>query len=104
MALHSVQPAELEQIPGVGPKTARFFVLHSQPNARGAALGTHILKVLKASGIPNVPKSTPSGKEYDRLERAYLEICNVHNVNPAQFDLAIWRHYSEGYAHMKGAA
>lgn len=55
--LSTITVGELEQIKGIGPKTARFFLMHSRPNQRIATLDTHILKWLRACGIPEVPKS-----------------------------------------------
>lgn len=83
---------DLEEIPGVGPKTSRFFVLHTRANARVAVLDTHILKFLwEREGLP-VPKNTPqSAKQYQALEEAFLLIADYEDVNPAHLDLAVWR-------------
>jgi thermostable 8-oxoguanine DNA glycosylase len=89
---------KLEEIPGLGRKTSRFFILHSRPNARVAVLDTHVLKYLKQNGVPNVPSSTPGSLgEYLRLEEAFLEIYEkVKDEYPtvAEFDLYIWKEYS----------
>ena len=81
----------LEACHGIGPKTARMFLLHSRPNQRLAVLDTHILAWLRDHLVPNVPRSTPpAGKTYQRLEQALLAHCDVHGKDPAQFDLEIW--------------
>jgi len=85
---------ELESITGIGPKTARFFILHSRPNQNIAVLDTHVLKWLKNELSIDTPKSTPSSKKYLELEQVFLEHCKAHNKNPAQFDLEIWNKYS----------
>ena len=78
-------------IKGIGAKTARFFVMHSRPNQQIAVLDTHILKWLKAQGVPNVPKATPSGNRYLALEKSFLAICESLGTTPAELDLAIWK-------------
>lgn len=85
---------DLEAIPGVGPKTARFYYMMTRPNARMAALDTHILKFLREQGH-DAPKSTPPhGPVYERLERAFLAECDKRGVtNVAAFDLELWKEY-----------
>ena len=47
---------ELEAIHGIGPKTARFFILHTRLNADVAVLDTHVLKWMRdRMGVENVP-------------------------------------------------
>lgn len=85
---------DLEVIPGVGPKTARFYYMMTRPNARMAALDTHILKFLRDQGH-DAPKVTPPhGPTYERLEQAFLAECDKRGVtNVAAFDLEIWKEY-----------
>jgi len=85
----------LESIYGIGPKTARCFILHSRKGARVAGLDTHVLKFLADQNIP-VPKSTPTGKRYKLLEQEFLRLCDEANKTPAEYDLEIWNAYSEG--------
>jgi thermostable 8-oxoguanine DNA glycosylase len=88
---------DLERVPGIGPKTARFFLLHSREGMRCAALDTHLLKFLRDSGVEDVPVSTPpSGATYRRLEEVFLKICDQVGSDPATLDLAIWNTYSKG--------
>jgi len=84
---------DLESIHGIGPKTARMFILHTRPNQRIAALDTHILKFLKEKGH-DVPKTTPSGKRYLTLEQAFLTEADKSGMTVADFDLHLWRKYS----------
>lgn len=84
---------DLEQIKGIGAKTARCFLLHSRSNCRFAGLDTHVLKYMKEIGI-DVPKSTPSGKKYLELEKKFLELADASGKSIAEFDLEIWRRYS----------
>lgn len=92
--LHEVSVEDLESINGIGPKTARFFVLHSRQNVRHAVLDTHILKWLKLHG-ENAPKSTPTGKKYAMLEQAFLNYAVKYDLHPADLDLHIWKQYSQ---------
>ncbi len=93
--LSKCETEELEKIYGIGKKTSRGFILHSRKNARYAVLDTHILKFLKESGTPDVPKSTPASQfEYIRLEKAFLSLCRKKGVSPAKYDLTIWKSYA----------
>ncbi len=90
-----------ENIYGWGPKTARYFVLHSRKNQRCVPLDTHVLKYLSSRGVPNVPKSTPSaGKQYKKFEDHFLFFYDTmadktEFPTVADFDLAIWNLYSK---------
>lgn len=92
--LDSVTLEELESVDGIGPKTARFFLLHSRPNQKVAALDTHILKFLSEKGY-KVPKSTPSKKKYRAIEEIFLAECEKAGKNVADMDLEIWKSYSK---------
>jgi len=85
--------ADLEKIYGIGMKTSRCFILHSRKNVRYAGLDTHVLKFLKAMGH-DVPKSTPTGKKYLKLESVFLNYADMVYKMPAEFDLDIWNQYS----------
>lgn len=81
---------DLEAIPGVGPKTARFFMLHSREGQEVAVLDTHILSWMRARGW-KAPKATPSQPLYGKLEVAFLMECVWSGQSPATLDLAIWK-------------
>jgi len=91
--LTKVTVDELERCFAVGPKTARFFLVHSRPNQQHAILDTHILKWLRAHGI-DTPKNTPQGKEYQRLENIFLTMVKDSGLSVAEFDLNIWKKYA----------
>ena len=81
---------DLESIFGVGPKTARFFLLHSRPDQKLAVIDTHILKWLRSIGV-DAPKATPTSfKQYHELENHYLNYCEENDLSPAELDLHIW--------------
>lgn len=86
---------ELEACYGIGPKTARFFLFTAVPGARYAALDTHILKWLAKLGYA-VPKATPSGKNYQRIEEYFLFEADERNMTPAELDIAVWTAYNQG--------
>ena len=92
--LRKCSVADLEGCYGIGPKTARFFVMHSRREAPPmAALDTHILKFLREEGVERVPKETPSaGPNYDRLEQEFLRRVPM-GMSPADFDLEVWKRY-----------
>jgi hypothetical protein len=81
---------DLEQIPGIGPKTARFFILHTNPHAHCAVLDTHILTWMREQGY-HTPKSTPQGKKYRELEKIFLDECEQRGMMPQEFDLQLWK-------------
>lgn len=84
---------DLMKVFGIGPKTARFFVLHSREGEKVAVLDVHILKWLRDHQVTNVPQNTPQNpKEYARLEMSWLGMIRYYypNCTPAQADLLIW--------------
>jgi hypothetical protein len=84
---------DLEAIDGIGPKTARCFLIHSRQDQQFAALDTHVLKFLKDMGY-KVPKSTPAGKSYKAIEKTFVYLAGVAGYTNAAFDLLIWNAYS----------
>lgn len=84
---------ELETIPGVGPKTSRFFLLHSRKNQAFAVLDTHVLHYMRDQGLTAF-KSTPSKKDYAKVEQIFLNHAKTINKTIADLDLEIWTKYS----------
>jgi len=85
--------ADLEAIKGIGPKTSRFFMLHSRPDQELIVLDIHILRYLKRRFRMQVPKSTPSGKRYLAIESEAIRKIKKHMPNWksfAEFDLNAW--------------
>jgi len=85
---------DLESIYGIGPKTARCFLLHSRKDAQVAGLDTHMLKYLREMGYDDAPKSTPTGKKYLTNEKRVLSLAKEAGMTPASFDLMVWNKYS----------
>ena len=93
--LRTCSAEDLEKIHGIGMKTSRCFIMHSRYGARYAGLDTHLLKYLKAQGIEDVPKATPSSKkQYLSLEKEFLKIADEQGKLPSVLDLEIWNKYS----------
>jgi thermostable 8-oxoguanine DNA glycosylase len=88
--LRTCRPVDLEQIHGIGPKTARFFIIWTRPDARCAALDVHVLRWLKNRGY-EVPKSTPpAGRTYNRIEQIFLAEAEKRDLTPRALDEMIW--------------
>lgn len=89
---------KLEAIPGIGPKTARFIVLYTDPEADCVPLDTHILKYLakKCEGTPlKIPKSTPpAGKIYNALEELFRGFARQEGKSVRQLDTEVWQSYA----------
>ena len=83
---------ELEAIKGIGPKTARCFLIHSRPNQQLAGLDRHILRFLRDQGY-NVPKHTPTGKKYKQVEQLFIQEAQKAGKDIATFDLELWNKY-----------
>lgn len=85
---------DLEKLHGCGPKTARMFLMMSRPKQRYAALDTHVLKHLRASGI-DAPRATPSaGSTYRRLEEAFVSLADQAGMEVSEYDLMVWKSYA----------
>ena len=95
--LNNMTPDQLELIPGVGMKSSRFFLLHSDINWQNyiAILDTHILKFIKENIDNRAPKSTPTIRvTYKYWEDVFLNWCEQNNKNMADFDLEVWKSYA----------
>ena len=95
--LTRMTPDLLERIPGVGMKTSRFFLLHSDKFYKDkiAILDTHILKFIKENIDDKAPKSTPTIRvTYKYWEDVFLYWCECNNKNVADFDLEVWKSYA----------
>lgn len=93
--LRTCSAQQLEAIHGVGPKTSRFFILWTRPEAEHAALDTHVLKWLRYLGH-NAPMSTPSGEKYAELERVFIAAAKARGMTARELDSAIWDWCSAG--------
>ena len=95
--LTKMTPELLELIPGVGMKSSRFFLLHSDKKYQNyiAILDTHILKFIKENIDNRAPKSTPTIRvTYKYWEDVFLHWCETNNKTVADFDLEVWKSYA----------
>jgi len=91
--LRTVTAEELEKCFAIGPKTARFFIVHSRPNSWHAILDTHVLKWLRLQGV-DCPQNTPQGKWYEHFEKIFLTFVSKSGQSVAEFDLNIWKSFA----------
>lgn len=91
---------DLEAIPGIGPKTSRFFLLWTRPGVEFAALDTHVLKWLREQGY-DAPKATPTGRKYQELEKAFLDEARKRGKTARELDEEIWTAYSQAAKETK---
>lgn len=87
--LRTCSEEDLLKIWGIGLKTARCFIMHSRKDQKLAGLDTHALKFLADLGY-DVPKSTPTQKKYEELQKIFLSLTD----NPTKLDLEVWNAYS----------
>ena len=84
---------DLCKIPGVGMKTASFFILFTRPGIRMCCLDTHILQYMAEHKLAdNIPRQPRNEKDYLRLEQAFLKYCDEKHPNEsvADVDFNIW--------------
>jgi hypothetical protein len=85
---------ELEQVHGVGAKTARMLLLYTRKNLEVIPLDTHILKWLRAHGY-DAPKSTPPpGKKYRELEKSFIAEGKKRGYDAKTWDTIVWQQYA----------
>ena len=85
---------DLEEIHGVGPKTARMFLMMTRQDQKYAALDTHVLKHLRANGIDAPLTTPPAGRKYKSLEDEFLRLVEVSGKSVAEYDLEVWKSYA----------
>lgn len=90
--LRTCSVGDLEKIHGVGRKTSRFFTVHSRKEPGDVAiLDVHILHYLDSMGH-KVPKHTPtSKKQYEAIEKIFVEYAKKSGKTLAEFDLELWK-------------
>ena len=87
---------DLTNVYGVGPKTARFFLLHTRKDIPYAVLDTHILAWMRKHGVEDAPSKTPHPKQYGKYERLFIKLAKAYfpGVSLADVDLLIWMEQS----------
>ena len=94
--LQTVTLNRLLQVPGIGLKTARFFLSHSREDFDEPMLDTHILRFLRDQGHTDAPKSTPSNENtYRYFANIFKNIARQLGKSVTDLDLEIWKQYSK---------
>lgn len=94
--LQTVTLNRLLQVPGIGLKTARFFLSHSREDFDEPMLDTHILRFLRDQGYVDAPKSTPSNENtYHYFANTFKDIARQLGKSVTDLDLEIWKQYSK---------
>jgi endonuclease III len=93
--LTSCSPEALEEFPGIGRKTSRFFILWTRPGADYAALDTHILQWMKREGYEVTNRTPKTAGSYYRLERAFVAEARRRGMTPRELDWEIWSRSSK---------
>ena len=94
--LQTVTLNRLLQVPGIGLKTARFFLSHSREDFDEPMLDTHILRFLRDQGYSDAPKSTPSNENtYHYFANIFKNIARQLGKSVTNLDLEIWKQYSK---------
>ncbi len=83
---------DLENIHGIGPKTARLFVMWTRPETRAhhAILDVHVLRWLREIGHTGAPRSTPTGTLYRFWERIFLDEAARRGKSAWDLDRDVW--------------
>ena len=86
---------DVENIPGIGKKIARMFLLHSRHNQRYVCLDTHLMKEARKIGATD-QITAPHGQKYLDIEEKMIKFLTdrYKYVDFAKFDLDCWKSYS----------
>lgn len=95
--LKTITREELVTIPGIGPKTASFFIVHSRKWQEMAVLDVHILDwVREQYPLFKIPEQTPQDLNvYRQIEGLFLGRACQLNMSPADLDNHIWKQRSK---------
>jgi N-glycosylase/DNA lyase len=73
--------------PGIGPKTASWFLRNVVLADDVAVLDVHVLRAMRAAGRADDFRLP---RDYELLERSFLDWCSDLNADAAAFDLLLW--------------
>lgn len=94
--VHNVTRRQLITIPGIGMKTASFFLLYGR-GEKVAVLDTHILQHMQELRWTRKAKLPASVTGYLQLERVFLAKARQLGLAPEDLDFRIWS-YRSGHA------
>jgi thermostable 8-oxoguanine DNA glycosylase len=80
---------KLMDLPGIGPKTASWIVRNWAGSDAVAILDVHVLRAGRIMGL--FPENLKLPRDYEKLERSFLEFSNALGVRPSLLDAIIWR-------------
>jgi N-glycosylase/DNA lyase len=83
----------LMQIPGVGPKTASWIARDWLGSDDVAILDVHVVRACQLMKL--FPRNVQLPRDYDRLERRFLEFARALGVRPSILDSVIWTEMRE---------
>ncbi len=94
--LRSASRDQLVELPGIGYKTASFFLLNTRKDLQVAVLDVHILRYLREHLHVEAPDSTPASTvQYRQLEDIWLQHCQALGRSSRDLDFEVWQRYSE---------
>lgn len=79
---------DLMAIPGIGPKTASWIVRNWLGSDKVAILDIHLLRAGELIGLFDRNYTLP--RDYERLERRFLDFCDALGVRASLMDAIIW--------------
>ena len=104
--LETCSVQDLEQIPYIGLKTSRYFLMYTRPEHQTndiAVIDTHALKWcrkdpwaierLRQLGVTRIPKGTPgksAKRVYMRIQQAICEDARRKNMTAREWDSTNW--------------
>lgn len=96
MDLRTCTRKDLCEVPGIGFKTASFFIIYTRRGMQYACLDTHILRWLREErGWEDCPKASPQAvTRYKYWEQIYLREAEALRRDPTELDFEIWLRYS----------
>lgn len=93
--LDNLTVESLEQVHGIGPKSARMIMLYAGLAENLVPLDTHVLKFLRKRGY-DAPKATPpAGKRYLELEQAFIAEAKKEGKTVRELDTEVWLSYAK---------
>lgn len=81
--------ANLQSVPGIGPKTANYFMMYGRGDRTCAAIDTHMKKFLRECGCK-------VGSDYMAMQRAFVRRAEALKLAPMELDAYIWQHFARG--------
>lgn len=80
---------QLMRIPGIGPKTASWIARNWLGSDEVAILDIHIIRAGVLMGLFDRSQRVP--RDYEALERRFLEFCSALGARPSLLDAVMWR-------------